>query len=194
MNVDFAPRFDLQTGVAGVATGDELTTDGMYAYKVDDHTFIAYSNDCTIQFSTDSANRLKGMKVAFGKNVAPASVLEYDQVYNNASSGYTTDWNIDNVIATSAQKGAVNALFTALSFDISRQNTGAVREGHFVAKLAGTRLAASTKGVFYNPTVSVPGNPVVTPPKTGDAPTVAGIVMMAAAVALLGLAYKKVRG
>ncbi len=194
ITAEFAPRFDLQEGAAGAIAGDALTTDGMYAYKVDDHTFIAYSDDCTIQFSTDATNRVKSMKIGFGKNVVPASTLEHDQVYSNATSGYVVDWNVNNEIANAAQKAAINAIFSALGFDISKQNTGAVREGHFVAKLAGTRIAATAKGTLYNPTVVVPNNPVVTPPKTGDQATVVGFVMMAAAViAVLGVAYKKVR-
>lgn len=195
ITAEFAPRFDLQEGAAGTIAGDELTTAGMYTYKVDAHTFIVYSDDCTIQFSTDDTNRVKDMKVAFAKNTAPASTLEYDQVYSNVTSGHVVDWNVNHELANSAQKASISAIFKALAFDISKQNTGAVREGHFVVKLAGTRLAASSKGSFYNPVITVPGNPVVTPPKTGDQATAAGFVMLAAAViAVLGVAYKKVRG
>lgn len=196
VTAEFAPRFDLQTATSvGAMAGDALTTDGMYTYKLDNSNYIVYSDGCTILFTTDAAQRLRSMRIALAANTAPASTLEYDQVYSNAANGYVVDWNIDNVIATAGQKALITSIFTAMGFDITKQNTGAVREVHFVAKLAGTRLAATASGSMYSSVITVPDAPVVEVPKTGDQATVAGFVMIVAAVAAaLGLAYRKMRG
>ena len=163
------------------------TANGVYQVNVSNNGAVESTTIFTMNTSTNKCIRIQ-FQLAGG---ALADVT-YGQYYDNATGAYVSDYLFNG--APHAAKTQFLEVMNYFGFDYSKINTNAVLEGHFLAKVAAANVAATVAVPLYTQTVIIPQPDQIQPPKTGDAASTLGFVMIAAAiVAAAALAYRKVR-
>lgn len=162
------------------------TADGVYQVNVAGESTTIF----TMNTSTNKCIRIQFQLI----NGALVDVT-YGQYYDNATGAYVSDYLFNGQPnPTPTAKPLFLEVMNYFGFDYSKINTNAVLEGHFLAKVAAANVAATVAVPLYTQTVIIPQPDQIQPPKTGDAASTLGFVMIAAAiVAAAALAYRKVR-
>lgn len=180
---------ETRTPYAGVNMGTEQveiikTADGVYQVNVAGKSTTIF----TMNTSTNKCTRIQFQLINGG-----LVDVTYAQYYDNATGAYVSDYLFGNNPDPAAKTEFLKVM-NYFGFDYSKINTNAVLEGHFLAKVAAANVAATVAVPLYTQTVIIPQPDQIQPPKTGDAASTLGFVMIAAAiVAAAALAYRKVR-
>ncbi len=128
----------------------------------------------------------------------PEEIVTYgDGIGNTVTPGnaYGAAYDYEfNGLWNAAKKAMFLGGMSYLGFDYSKVNTNAVLERHFIAKIYAPSLSVTLNVPLYTAAVTVPTQNVPAIPKTGDAASILGFVLIAAAiVAAAAVAYRKVR-
>ncbi len=173
-------------------------------FKTGPNNFTVNFGSFYLRFETNaSTNKCEKIFIAVYNAAAGAWGAEELVTYGDGVIGSTTPGNVYganydyefNGVWNAAKKAMFLGGMSYLGFDYSKVNTNAVLERHFIAKIYAPSLSATINVPLYTASVTVPTQPTVPViPKTGDAASILGFVLVAAAIAAVAVvAYRKVR-